>query len=173
MCYNPLVAFLRLSNIHPNKQTVHFLSLVLLIRADFITQFTKMQEFSTMHFLSRGLNSSLNSEILERSRRVSRENLEFSVAHPGISPTGITSNYSAWLQKLIAPPMKLIFMGPEKAALSIISASLEKVDRTKWTAPRFFEIWGKPKKYKLPKAKKEEREKIAPEILRLTEELMK
>ena len=32
LCYNPLVAFLRLSNIHPNKQTVHFLSLVLYSR---------------------------------------------------------------------------------------------------------------------------------------------
>ena len=30
-----------------------------------------------MHFLSRGRNSSLNSEILERSQRVSRENLEW------------------------------------------------------------------------------------------------
>jgi len=69
-----------------------------------------------------------------------------SVAHPGISPTGITGGYPKAVQVLIKYPMKLIFMSPRKASKCILHGIHCATDEGEWIGPRFFGIWGKPKK---------------------------
>ena len=45
--------------------------------------------------------------------------------------------------------MKVIFMKPKKAALSILKGVFENTDYHEWIGPRFFDIWGYPRKNKL------------------------
>jgi len=72
-----------------------------------------------------------------------------SVTHPGIAVTNITSHYPKVLYALIKYPMKLIFMSPKKASLSILSGLFNKTDEAEWIGPRFFSVWGLPKKKRL------------------------
>ena len=66
------------------------------------------------------------------------------VAHPGISPTGITSGYPKAIQALIKYPMKLIFASPERASRCILDAVFLSPGRGKWIGPRVLGIWGGP-----------------------------
>ena len=45
--------------------------------------------------------------------------------------------------------MKVIFMKPKKAALSIIQGIYDECEYLEWIGPRFFDVWGMPKKKKL------------------------
>ncbi|MBO4413906.1 MAG: SDR family NAD(P)-dependent oxidoreductase [Clostridia bacterium] len=84
-----------------------------------------------------------------------------SVAHPGISFTGITAHYPKWLFAIIKNPMKLIFMKPERACLPILRGIYEPCSDSEWIGPRFFDVWGGPKKKKLRDVKMEEKDEIA------------
>ena len=42
--------------------------------------------------------------------------------------------------------MKVIFMSPKKAALSILRGIFEDCGRNEWIGPRWFSVWGLPKK---------------------------
>jgi short-subunit dehydrogenase len=77
------------------------------------------------------------------------QNIEFAVAHPGITPTNITSNYSKTVNAVIKYPMKAIFMKPEKACISIVEGVFNPQDYGTWVGPKNFNIWGKPKVSKL------------------------
>jgi NAD(P)-dependent dehydrogenase (short-subunit alcohol dehydrogenase family) len=68
------------------------------------------------------------------------------VAHPGISFTGITAHYPKVIFALIKHPMKVIFMRPRKACLSILRGCFEDCGVNEWIGPRLFNVWGKPKK---------------------------
>ena len=46
--------------------------------------------------------------------------VQLSVVHPGITFTNITAHYPRWLFFIIKHPMKIIFMKPKKAVLSIV-----------------------------------------------------
>lgn len=83
------------------------------------------------------------------------------VAHPGISFTGITAHYPKLIFALIRHPMKLIFMKPEKAALSIFEGLFTPTAAGEWIGPRLFNIWGKPKKQPLKTIKPEEQARLA------------
>lgn len=83
-----------------------------------------------------------------------------SVTHPGISPTGITAHYPKFVYALIKYPMKLIFMRPRRACLSILRGVFDSTGTEEWIGPRFFNIWGMPKKKKLHTASAGERTKI-------------
>ncbi|MBQ7604386.1 MAG: SDR family NAD(P)-dependent oxidoreductase [Clostridia bacterium] len=84
-----------------------------------------------------------------------------SVAHPGISFTGITAHYPKWLFAVIKNPMKLIFMKPKRACLSVIQGLFETCSDCEWIGPRFFDIWGLPKKRVLRDVSGQEKEEIA------------
>ena len=83
-----------------------------------------------------------------------------SVAHPGIAVTNITSHYPRALYAVMKPFMKLIFMPPKKACLSILYALFTDTRKNEWIGPRFFDVWGLPKKKTLKTCSEEEAEQI-------------
>ena len=83
------------------------------------------------------------------------------IAHPGIAVTNITAHFPKPLYALMKYPMKLIFMKPRKACLSILLALFENTEQNEWIGPRVFDVWGLPKKKKLKTCSKEEAEKIS------------
>lgn len=95
-------------------------------------------------------------ELLKKHPQVS-----LSVTHPGITLTGITGHYPKWLYVIIKPLMRVFFMKPKYAALSILAGVFEDTEPYTWIGPKFFGIWGKPKKSKLNSATADETQKIA------------
>ncbi|MBQ8321700.1 MAG: SDR family NAD(P)-dependent oxidoreductase [Clostridia bacterium] len=79
------------------------------------------------------------------------------IAHPGITLTNITAHYPKIIFSLIKHPMKIIFMSPKKASLSIIAAMFSDISAHEWVGPRIFGIWGSPKIQRLRKLRDEER----------------
>ena len=84
-----------------------------------------------------------------------------SVAHPGISFTGITNHYPPLLFALIKQPMKIIFPHPRVACLSILKGMFTDCESDEWIGPVLFDVWGRPKRKSLRTATKSERLKIA------------
>ena len=83
------------------------------------------------------------------------------IAHPGITVTNITSHYPKFIYAIIKYPMKIIFMNPRKASLSILYGLFTETKNNEWIGPRFFDVWGLPKKKTLKTCSKEEAEKIS------------
>lgn len=83
-----------------------------------------------------------------------------SVCHPGITLTNITAHYPKWVFALIKYPMKVIFMSPSKAAMSIFWGCVEACGYHEWIGPRWFDIWGLPKKRRLHSCSTAESEAI-------------
>ena len=94
-------------------------------------------------------------ELIKNERDVS-----LSVAHPGISFTNITSHYPKALFALIKHPMKLIFMKPKKACLSIVKGVFTDCEYSEWIGPRFFGVWGLPRRSALRTCSQKERQRI-------------
>ncbi len=84
------------------------------------------------------------------------QDASISIVHPGISFTGITNHYPKLIFAVIKHPMKVIFMKPKKACLSILKGCFDKTDYSQWIGPRFFDIWGTPKIKMLKTAKEDE-----------------
>lgn len=84
-----------------------------------------------------------------------------SVTHPGISFTGITAHYPPWLFAIIKRPMKIIFMRPRTACLSILRGVFAPTEKCEWWGPRLFSVWGKPVCKRLHTCSKQERRAIA------------
>ena len=82
------------------------------------------------------------------------------IAHPGITFTGITAHYPKLIFALIKHPMKIIFMSPKKASLSVIYSLFNTCNKNEWVGPVLFDIWGMPRKKPLNTAKQEEAKKI-------------
>lgn len=72
-----------------------------------------------------------------------------SVVHPGITFTNITNHYPRLIFAIIKNPMKIIFMRPKKACLSIIRGVFKPCGYHEWIGPSLFDIWGYPKKKRL------------------------
>ncbi len=85
---------------------------------------------------------------------------EVSIVHPGITFTNITAHYPPLIFALIKHPMKVIFMSPRKASLCILAGLFEDCGKDQWIGPRWFDIWGLPRKKKLTSIPKEETETI-------------
>ena len=83
------------------------------------------------------------------------------IAHPGIAVTNITSHYPRVIYAIIKYPMKIIFMNPKKASLSILYALFTDTKKNEWIGPRLFDVWGLPRKKTLKTCSKEEAEKIS------------
>ncbi len=91
---------------------------------------------------------------------MSTSHVPLAITHPGITFTGITAHYPKWLFAIIKHPMKVIFMPPRKAALSVLIGCFEDTEYGTWFGPRLFDIWGKPAKHRLRRVKGEERQTI-------------
>ncbi len=105
---------------------------------------------------------------LELSR--AHPGVAFSVTHPGITFTNITNHYPKLIFAIIKHPMKVIFMPPWRAALNLVRGMFESTEPYSWIGPRFFDIWGSPKKKPLKTAKTSEIQRIfekAQQIYRL------
>lgn len=83
-----------------------------------------------------------------------------SVTHPGIAVTGITAHYPKPIYALIKYPMKVIFMSPRRAALSILKGLFEDCTECEWIGPRLLNVWGLPKKRRLRTCSADEIEQI-------------
>lgn len=79
------------------------------------------------------------------------------VTHPGISFTGITNHYPKLIFAIIKYPMKILFMKPRLACLSVLRGVFEATGQMEWIGPRVLDIWGLPRKKKLNTCSKEER----------------
>lgn len=90
-----------------------------------------------------------------------------SVTHPGITFTNITAHYPKVIYALIKHPMKVIFMKPRKAALSILEGVFDPCAYHEWIGPRLFDVWGMPRKKRLKTCSIEESEGIG----RIAEEI--
>ena len=90
-------------------------------------------------------------ELFKQEKEVS-----LAVAHPGITFTNITSHYPPLIFAIIKYPMKVIFMRPRAAALSVVRGVIEGSEYRTWIGPRLFDVWGKPKVKRLRTASDEE-----------------
>jgi NAD(P)-dependent dehydrogenase (short-subunit alcohol dehydrogenase family) len=101
------------------------------------------------------------------------EGKSVSVTHPGISFTGITAHYPKLIFALIRHPMKIIFMKPKKAALSIYEGIFTPTADGEWIGPRFVGVWGIPKKKKLRTITAAEQKRLSEYAERLYTEICK
>ena len=90
------------------------------------------------------------------------------IAHPGITLTNITAHYPKLVYAIIKHPMKVIFMSPRRASLSILAAMVQNADKNEWFGPRLFDIWGLPKKKLLKTCPADE----AAEICKVAEKIV-
>lgn len=96
-----------------------------------------------------------------------KDKATLSITHPGITFTNITNHYPRLIFALIKHPMKILFMKPKKAALSILKGVFEPCGYHEWIGPKLFNVWGLPNKKKLKTCSQNESEqigKIAEEI---------
>ncbi len=96
---------------------------------------------------------------------------KLSIAHPGITFTGITNHYPRLIFAIIKNPMKVIFMKPRIACLSILLGIFEHTEKSSWIGPSLFDIWGKPKKKHLKIASEKEQKFICETAERIYKEL--
>ena len=82
------------------------------------------------------------------------------IAHPGISFTGITNHYPRLIFAIIKHPMKVIFMKPRKAALSILYGIFAECNGESWIGPWLFDVWGMPRVKRLNTADQKEKSRI-------------
>ena len=78
------------------------------------------------------------------------------VTHPGITLTNITAHYPKLIFALIKHPMKVLFMSPKRASLSILRGLFEDCRENEWSGPRWFDVWGLPRKARLRTVRAEE-----------------
>ena len=95
-----------------------------------------------------------------------------SITHPGIAFTGITSHYPKLIFAVIKYPMKVIFMRPRKAALSVVKGIFQSTGIDSWIGPRIFDVWGIPSKKKLCTADKAEISFISEESKKIYEKMI-
>ena len=86
------------------------------------------------------------------------------LTHPGISTTSLFSSskggFGKAFNKIIVPIMKIIFLKPKKAALSIALAPSFSYEKETLLGPRgLFQVWGYPKLHKLTYKKFNSKEK--------------
>ncbi len=88
------------------------------------------------------------------------KDISVAITHPGITFTNITAHYPKWIFAIIKRPMKVIFMPPAKAALSIAEGMFLKTEKYNWIGPGFFNVWGLPTKKALKSCSDDEFERI-------------
>jgi NAD(P)-dependent dehydrogenase (short-subunit alcohol dehydrogenase family) len=94
-----------------------------------------------------------------------------SITHPGIAFTNITAHYPPLIFALIKHPMKIIFMKPKKAVLSILSGVFDSPGYFEWIGPRLFDVWGLPKKKRMHTCSQRESREIFERAERIYEQI--
>ena len=94
------------------------------------------------------------------------------IAHPGITLTNITAHYPKLIYALIKHPMKVIFMSPRRASLSILAAMVQNAEKNEWFGPSLFDVWGLPKKKLLRTCSAEEARQICEKAEEMLSDLM-
>lgn len=89
-----------------------------------------------------------------------QHNINYAVAHPGITLTNITRNYPKIIKAIIKYPMKILFLKPEDACKAISQAVFKNCKYGYWIGPKIFNIWGKPAESKIKTFTKTESEQI-------------
>lgn len=85
---------------------------------------------------------------------------KLAVTHPGITFTNITAHYPPLIFAIIKHPMKVIFMKPRAACLSILDGMFRETGYHEWIGPALFDVWGMPKKRRLRTCHEEESRRI-------------
>ena len=98
---------------------------------------------------------------------------KLAITHPGITFTGITDHYPKLIFAVIKHPMKVIFMKPKYACLSILRGVFESTESGTWIGPCLFNVWGYPKKTALKTANEEERMRICKTAERIYHDMEK
>ena len=101
-----------------------------------------------------------------------KDGTTITIAHPGITLTNITAHYPKVIYALIKHPMKVIFMSPRRASLSILAAMVQDAEKNEWFGPALFDIWGLPKKKLLKTCSADEAAQICGEAERIVANLM-
>jgi hypothetical protein len=73
----------------------------------------------------------------------------------------MTAHFPRPIFAVIRYPMKVLFMPPRRACLSLLRGVFEPSAPDAWIGPRFADVWGLPKKKGLRTANTEERARIA------------
>ena len=100
------------------------------------------------------------------------ESNTITIAHPGITLTNITAHYPKVIYALIKHPMKVIFMSPRRASLSILTAMVQDAEKNEWFGPSLFDVWGLPKKKLLRTCSAEEARQICEKAEEMLSDLM-
>lgn len=90
----------------------------------------------------------------------SETDVSLAVTHPGITFTNITAHYPPLIFAVIKHPMKIIFMKPKTASLSIVRGLFESCGYHEWIGPCLFDVWGMPKKRHLRSVREQESNQI-------------
>ena len=118
-------------------------------------------DFSTRKAASKVYGNAKRYLMYATAALCEREGVKCAVTHPGISFTGITAHYPRLIYAIIKYPMKIIFMKPKKASLSVVKGVFCNTGAGEWIGPRVFDIWGKPSKKPLRTAKGDEIARIS------------
>ena len=102
---------------------------------------------------------------------LNKDGKTIAVAHPGITLTNITAHYPKLIYAVIKHPMKVIFMSPRRASLSILAAMVQETKQNEWFGPRLFDIWGLPKKKLLKTCPEDEAARICAEAEKIVASL--
>ena len=85
--------------------------------------------------------------------------VRFTVAHPGITLTELTTHYNRFLKAIVKVGMTVLFTPAKRAARNIVAALFNDTDG-EWIGPRVFGIWGRPSIKNLRTIKPDERARI-------------
>ena len=117
-------------------------------------------DFSTRRAASKVYGNAKRYLMYATATLLKREGIPCAITHPGISFTGITAHYPKLIYAIIKYPMKIIFMKPKKASLSVVKGVFCDTGAHMWLGPRIFDVWGVPKLNPLRTAKADEVERI-------------
>ena len=107
-------------------------------------------DFSTRRAASKVYGNAKRYLMFSLYELMARETgVRLAVTHPGITQTNITAHYPKVIYAVIKHPMRVIFMRPRKACLSILRGVFEDCAYHEWIGPCIFDVWGLPKKKKL------------------------
>lgn len=84
------------------------------------------------------------------------KNVKLSIVQPGVTPTNITRHFPKFVRGIIKLPMKMVFNSPKKSSLCVIKGLFEDLNYNEWIGPKYFGVWGKPKKSSLKQISNEE-----------------
>ena len=117
-------------------------------------------DFSTRRAASKVYGNAKRYLMYATAHLLQKEGVPCAITHPGISFTGITAHYPKLIYAIIKYPMKIIFMNPKKASLSVVKGVFCDTGTNMWLGPRFFDVWGIPKLKPLRTARGDEQDRI-------------